>query len=131
MSTVPGNLSYTKSHEWIRPMDDGTVLVGISDHAQELLGDVVYIDVPPVGKHFQAGEACAVIESVKAAADVYCPVSGEVVEANAALGDSPEQVNQDSYGAGWLMRIKPDNSADLAALLDATAYSEFVAADAH
>lgn len=131
MSNAPSNLSYTKTHEWVRLQDDGTVTMGITDHAQDLLGDVVFIDVPAAGRRFKSGEACAVIESVKAAADVYCPVSGEVVEANSALADSPEQVNKDSYGQGWLMRLRLDDAAELGQLLDTEAYNAFVAADAH
>lgn len=131
MSTIPNNLSYTKSHEWVKPQDDGTVIVGITDHAQDLLGDVVFIDVPPPGRRFKAGEACAVIESVKAAADVYSPLSGEVVEANGALADNPEQVNKAPYEQGWLLRLRPDDTHELATLLDKAAYEAFIAADAH
>ncbi len=131
MSNIPGNLSYTKTHEWVQQHEDGIVTIGITDPAQELLGDVVFIEVPPAGRRFKAGEACAVIESVKAAADVYCPLSGEVIESNAALADSPEQVNKDAYGQGWLMRLRPDDATELSKLLDTAAYNALVAADAH
>ena len=131
MSNIPNNLKYTKTHEWVRQEKDGTVTVGITDHAQDLLGDVVFVEVPQVGKRFKAGDACAVIESVKAAADAYSPLSGEVVAANTMLADSPEQLNKDSYGEGWLMRLKLDDANDLAKLLDPAAYSAVSAADAH
>lgn len=122
MSEVPTELRYTKSHEWARVNDDGTVTVGVTDHAQDLLGDMVYVEVPEPGTQVAAEEACAVVESVKAASDVYAPVAGEVVEANTELGDSPEVVNKDPYGAGWLMKLKPDNLDDVEALMDAEAY---------
>ena len=131
MSNIPNNLKYSKTHEWVRQEKDGTVTVGITDHAQDLLGDVVFVEVPQVGKRFKAGDACAVIESVKAAADAYSPLSGEVVEANTSLADSPEQLNKDSYGEGWLMRLKLDDANDLAKLLDPAAYGAVSAADAH
>jgi glycine cleavage system H protein len=122
MSDIPAELKYTRSHEWVRHEDDGTVTVGISDHAQEQLGDMVYVELPETGGHVDAGEACAVVESVKAASDVYAPVSGEVVEANEQLADSPELVNKDPYGEGWLIKIQPDDPAQLDELLDAEAY---------
>jgi|SRR3990172_6738181 len=131
MSAIPDNLSYTKTHEWAKLNDDGTVTVGITDHAQDLLGDVVFVDVPHAGKRLKAGEPCAVIESVKAAADVYSPLSGEVVESNSALADGPEQVNKSPYGDGWLLRLRPDNGSELSNLLDPGAYSAFIASDAH
>ncbi|MEW6353683.1 MAG: glycine cleavage system protein GcvH [Pseudomonadota bacterium] len=131
MSNIPSDLFYTKTHEWVKRNADGTVTVGITDHAQDLLGDVVFVETPQAGRKLKAGEACAVIESVKAAADVYGPLSGEVVEANAQLADHPEQVNKEPYGAGWLLRLKPDNAAEMSALLDAAAYSTFVAAESH
>jgi glycine cleavage system H protein len=130
MSNIPANLKYLDSHEWARVESDGTVTIGISDHAQGALGDLVFVDVPEVGKSLTKGGAAAVVESVKAASDVYSPVSGEVVAANDALGSSPELVNSDPYGAGWLFKIKPSNTAELQQLLDATAY-EKVVADAH
>ena len=122
MSDVPGDLKYTKSHEWVRVEDDGSVVVGISDHAQSALGDLVFVEPPEVGTQVAAGDACAVVESVKAASDVYSPVTGEVVGANDALTDSPELVNQDPYGDGWIMRIQPANASELEGLLDPASY---------
>ena len=118
---VPANLKYTKSHEWVRAEADGTITVGITEHAQDLLGDLVFIDLPDVGKEFVAEQEAVVVESVKAAADVYAPVSGTVTEVNSAVADAPESVNQDAYAA-WLFKMKPANIADLDALLDAAAY---------
>lgn len=129
MSNVPTELKYTTSHEWIRREDDGSVTVGVSDHAQGLLGDMVFIELPEADTTVTAEEECAVVESVKAASDVYAPVNGEVVEANPALEDTPELVNQDCYGDGWLFRIMPDNDADVDALMDAEAYAALVAED--
>jgi len=120
---VPEELRYSKTHEWARLEADGTVSVGITDHAQERLGDMVFVELPDIGKKLSAGIECAVVESVKAAADVYAPVSGEIVAANAALLDAPQSINQDAY-ASWLFRLKPDNPADLGSLLDARAYAE-------
>jgi len=122
MSDVPGDLKYTKSHEWVREEEDGTVVVGITDHAQSALGDLVFVEPPEAGTEVAAGDACAVVESVKAASDVYSPVSGEVVEANDTLADSPELVNQDPYGDGWIMRIQVSDASELGELLDAEAY---------
>ena len=119
---TPEDLKYTETHEWIRTEADGTLAVGITDHAQEVLGDIVFLELPPAGKRYAQGEACAVIESVKAASDIYMPVAGIVVAANDALAKSPEQVNADAYGA-WMFRIKPDNAADGARLMDAAAYA--------
>jgi glycine cleavage system H protein len=130
MSNIPADLKYLDSHEWARVESDGTVTVGISDHAQGALGDLVFVEVPEIGKSLSKGGAAAVVESVKAASDVYSPLSGEVVAANDALGSSPELVNSDPYGAGWLFKIKPNNTAELQQLLDAKAY-EKVVADAH
>ena len=118
---VPANLKYTKSHEWVRAEADGTITVGITEHAQDLLGDLVFIDLPEVGKEFVAEQEAVVVESVKAAADVYAPVNGTVTEVNSAVADAPESVNQDAYAA-WLFKMKPANMADLDALLDAAAY---------
>ncbi len=118
---VPADLKYTKDHEWVRLEADGTATVGITDHAQAALGDLVFIELPKPGRKVKAGEACAVVESVKAASDVYAPVAGEVVAANDGITGTPENVNQDAYSA-WLFRIKPDDSAALASLLDAKAY---------
>jgi glycine cleavage system H protein len=121
MSNVPANLKYAASHEWVQTNDDGTVTVGISDHAQEALGDLVFVELPEVGAHFAAEKEIAVVESVKAAADVYAPISGTVTEVNQAAADAPESVNADAYAA-WLFKLKPDNAADVDALLDAAPY---------
>ena len=131
MSTIPKELKYLDSHEWVRVEADGTVTVGISDHAQGALGDLVFVEVPEVGKSLAKGGAAAVVESVKAASDVYSPVSGNVIAANDALSGAPELVNQDPYGKGWLYKLKPNNSAELQQLLDATAYEKVVEAEAH
>jgi glycine cleavage system H protein len=131
MSNVPADLRYMKSHEWARLESDGTITIGISDHAQQALGDLVFAEVPEPGRRVSAGEACAVVESVKAASDVYSPVSGEVVAANADLGGQPELINQDPYGAGWLVRIRPDDKSQFAALLDAAGYEAALAAETH
>jgi glycine cleavage system H protein len=121
---IPSNLKYTSAHEWVRSEADGTLTVGITDHAQGALGDLVFIELPKVGRTLAAGEACAVVESVKAASDIYAPVSGEVVDINQAAADAPESVNADAYAA-WLFRVKPTDAAkcaaELGALLDATA----------
>jgi glycine cleavage system H protein len=131
MSNVPADLRFQKSHEWARLEADGTVTVGISDHAQQALGDLVFVEVPEAGRRVASGEACAVVESVKAASDVYSPVSGEVVAGNADLGGRPELINQDPYGEGWIMRIRPDDKTQFAALLDAPAYAAALAAETH
>ena len=131
MSNVPSELRYLKSHEWARLEADGTITIGISDHAQQALGDLVFAEVPEAGRRVAAGEACAVVESVKAASDVYSPVSGEVVSGNADLGGRPELINQDPYGAGWLMRIRPDDKTQFAAMLDAKSYEAALAAETH
>jgi len=107
MSRIPADLKYTRSHEWVRPLPDGNVEIGITDHAQESLGDLVFVEQPEVGRRLAAGEACAVVESVKAASDIYAPLAGSVVATNEQLGSAPELVNHDPYGAGWLMRLKP------------------------
>jgi len=125
MSNVPSSLKYTQSHEWVRVEADGTITVGITDHAQELLGDLVFVELPEVGKTLAAGQEACVVESVKAAADAYAPVAGEVVAVNDAVPDAPESVNQDAYAA-WLFKLKPANAADLGALLDAGAYQAVV-----
>jgi glycine cleavage system H protein len=131
MSNIPVDLKYVKTHEWARLNDDGSVTVGISDNAQEQLGDMVFVELPEIGQEVTAAEASAVVESVKAASDVYAPLSGEVVEVNEALADSPETVNQDAYGAGWLFRIQPAAAAELEELMDAEAYELFLASEAH
>ena len=120
---IPKELKYTESHEWARAEADGTVTIGITDHAQEQLGDIVFVEAPKAGRKGAKGEAVGVVESVKAASDIYAPVAGEIVAGNDALADAPEQVNADAYGS-WLFRIKPDNAADLGQLLDAAAYEK-------
>jgi glycine cleavage system H protein len=131
MSNVPADLRFLKSHEWARLESDGTITIGISDHAQQALGDLVFVEAPEPGRHVNAGEACAVVESVKAASDVYSPVSGEVVAGNADLGGQPELINSDPYGAGWIMRVRPDDKAQFASMLDAKAYAAALAAETH
>jgi len=126
----PNNLKYTASHEWVRSEADGTISIGITQHAQELLGDMVFVETPAVGRKLKAKEECAVVESVKAAADVYAPVSGEVVAVNSELDSAPEKINDDPYAA-WMFKMKPDNAADVAALMDATAYQAVVDSEAH
>jgi len=121
--TSPANLKYTSSHEWAKLEADGTVTIGITDHAQEALGDIVFLELPDAGRTLKAGEECAVVESVKAASDIYAPIAGEVIEANQAAVDAPESVNQDAYGT-WLFKLKPANAADLDKLLDAAAYEK-------
>ncbi|MBK7898366.1 MAG: glycine cleavage system protein GcvH [Azonexus sp.] len=121
MSNVPANLKYTNSHEWLRLEADGTVTVGITDHAQEALGDLVFVELPEVGTHYDAEKELAVVESVKAAADVYAPIAGTITAVNQDAVDAPESVNQNAYAA-WLFRMTPDNAADLEKLLDAAAY---------
>ncbi|HVB84733.1 MAG TPA: glycine cleavage system protein GcvH [Rhodanobacteraceae bacterium] len=131
MSEIPGDLKFMKSHEWARVEDDGLIRVGISDHAQSLLGDLVYVELPTVGDSVQAGTASAVVESVKAASDVYAPVSGEVVEVNAALADKPETINEDAYGEGWIFAVRPSNKDELEDLLDPDAYAELLDSEEH
>jgi glycine cleavage system H protein len=126
-SIIPTDLRYAETHEWVRANDDGTVTVGITDHAQHLLGDLVFVEIPEVGRVVNAAESCAVVESVKAASDVYSPLDGVIVDVNEALADSPELINQDPYGEGWIFRIK--TSATLEGLLDADAYEVIAIAD--
>ena len=123
----PADLRYAKTHEWSRREADGTVSVGITHHAQEALGDLVFVELPVVGRKLKAGEQCGVVESVKAASDIYAPVSGEVVEINAGLADAPQRVNEDAWLA-WFYRLRPDNATDLDGLLDAPAYDALAAA---
>ncbi len=130
MSEIPAGLKYTKSHEWVEELSDGTVRVGITDHAQELLGDMVYVELPEVGAEVHAGQECAVVESVKAASDVYSPVSGEVVAVNEQLADTPELVNQDPYGDGWIMQVRLSNDQELGELMSADDYAAMVEAEA-
>ncbi|QFI38804.1 glycine cleavage system protein GcvH [Moritella marina ATCC 15381] len=126
MSNIPAELKYATSHEWVRREEDGTFTVGITEHAQGLLGDMVFIDLPDVGDEVEAGEDCAVGESVKAASDIYAPISGEVVAINEELEDSPELVNSDAFGEGWLFRVKASDESQLEALLDAAGYAESI-----
>jgi glycine cleavage system H protein len=127
MSNVPADLKFAKSHEWVRSLPDGTVEIGISDHAQDALGDLVFVDVPEVGRILTAGEACAVVESVKAASDVYSPVAGEVTARNPDLVSTPEVINEDPYGKGWMMRVRPSSAGALAGLLSAKDYEALLA----
>ena len=125
MNEIPGDLKFMKSHEWARVEDDGTVTIGISDHAQGLLGDLVYVELPNVGDTLEVGAGCAVVESVKAASDVYAPVAGEVIKVNSALSDKPETINEDAYGDGWIVVVRPSNlQEDMENLLDPDAYGE-------
>lgn len=128
--TAPDNLKYTKTHEWVKQEADGTLTVGITFHAQDMLGDVVFVGNPAAGRKVRQGEECGVIESVKAAADIYAPLSGEIVAANGELADTPEKINQDPYAA-WMFRIKPSNPVELEGLLDAAAYQKIADADKH
>jgi glycine cleavage system H protein len=124
MSKVPAELKYSKSHEWVQDNGDGTVTVGITDHAQEALGDLVFVELPEIGRNVALEEACAVVESVKAASDIYSPLSGEVTEVNADLVDAPEAINEDPYGAGWIFRLRLANAGEITGLLDADAYTQ-------
>jgi glycine cleavage system H protein len=127
MSNIPADLKYTTSHEWVRPAQNGAVEIGITDHAQSALGDLVFVEVPEVGRALRAGDACAVVESVKAASDVYSPVAGKVTASNGALASQPELLNQDPYGAGWLFRLETSESTAVAGLMSAAAYASFLA----
>ncbi|MDQ1302033.1 MAG: glycine cleavage system protein [Pseudomonadota bacterium] len=128
MTQVPQNLKYTEDHEWVRTEADGSVIIGVTDHAQHQLGELVYVELPDAGRKVARGDAMAVVESTKAASDVYAPLAGVVVEANPALASQPELVNNDPYGEGWLLRLRPDSATDLAALKDSTAYTQLLAA---
>ena len=122
MSEIPGDLKYTKSHEWVRIDDDNLITVGITDHAQAALGDMVFIETPEIGAELEAEEACAVVESVKAASDIYCPIGGEIVETNADLADNPERVNEQPYTGGWIFQMRVGDTDELENLLDAEGY---------
>jgi glycine cleavage system H protein len=124
MSNVPQELKYTQSHEWILQGDDGQVTIGITDHAQELLGDMVFVELPEIDRLVDAGEECSVVESVKAASDVYAPLAGTVIAVNEKLADAPELINEDPYGEGWMFRLQMSDSSQLDSLLDAAAYEE-------
>ncbi len=126
MSDIPDDLKYTASHEWVKLNDDGTVSVGITGHAQELLGDIVFVETPEIETEFTAEEACCVVESVKAASDIYMPISGEVVDANADLTDTPELINSSPYDDGWIFKIKPSNEDELEGLMDAQTYEDSI-----
>ncbi|SFS07712.1 glycine cleavage system H protein [Dyella sp. OK004] len=131
MSEIPGDLKFLKSHEWARVEDNGLVRVGISNHAQEALGDLVYVELPEIGASVKANNAAAVVESVKAASDIYSPVSGEVVEVNEGLADKPETINEDAYGEGWIFVVKISDREELNELLDADAYAEVIENEDH
>jgi len=122
MSEIPTELRYTKSHEWVRLEDDGTVTVGLTDHAQEALGDLVFVESPEIGTEYAAEDACCVVESVKAASDIYMPINGEIIDANSALADEPEIINTSPYDDGWLFKIKPSDEDDLGQLMDSSTY---------
>jgi glycine cleavage system H protein len=126
-NNIPSDLKYTKSHEWVRQGQHGAVEIGITDHAQSALGDLVFVEVPDVGRALNAGEACAVVESVKAASDVYSPVAGKVIANNGELASKPELLNEDPYGAGWLFRLETSGPLNPAALMNASAYESFLA----
>lgn len=126
MSNVPADLRYTKTHEWLRTLPDGHIEIGITDHAQEALGDLVFVEVPEAGRSLRAGDACAVVESVKAASDVYAPIACTVIGGNPQLAQEPEAINKDPYGAGWLMRVRPENASVVGTLLSAADYTSFL-----
>ncbi|AOV16293.1 glycine cleavage system protein H [Acidihalobacter aeolianus] len=129
MSQQTADLKFTQSHEWVRDNGDGTCTLGITEHAQELLGDLVFVEAPEAGRRVAAGDACAVVESVKAASDVYAPLAGEILSGNEALADSPELINQEPYGDGWIFKFRPDSMEALGELMDAAAYDAFVEAE--
>ncbi|SFP84725.1 glycine cleavage system H protein [Nitrosomonas cryotolerans] len=127
---IPTHLKYTKSHEWVKPENDGTVTIGVTHHAQELLGDMVFLELPQIGRNLAQREECAVAESVKAAADVYAPITGEVIAVNSELESEPEKINQDAYTA-WLFKLKPTNPAELEELLDSVKYEALLKSEDH
>ena len=127
MSNVPADLKYAQTHEWIKDNGDGTATIGITDHAQDALGDLVFVELPEVGKELAAKDACAVVESVKAASDIYSPVGGEVIEVNQTLEDTPETINGDAYGEGWIFKLMLTDTAELDGLLDAGGYEQLLA----
>lgn len=131
MSEIPGDLKFMKSHEWARVEDGGKVTVGISDHAQGLLGDLVYVELPNVGDRVEAGAGCAVVESVKAASDVYSPVTGKIVAVNEALSDKPETINEDAYGDGWIFVVEMENADEVNGLLSPDDYAELLEEEGH
>lgn len=127
MTEAPSNLKYTEDHEWLRTEDDGSVTLGITDHAQQALGELVFVEVPDTGSAYAAGDACAVVESVKAASDVYSPLAGTVTEVNSALAGEPELINSSPYDAGWILRLRPDDAATFSGLMSAESYRELLA----
>ena len=126
MNNIPNDRRYTETHEWVQPMGEGVFRVGITDHAQDLLGDLVYVEAPQAGKQLNAKQDAAVVESVKAASDVYAPIAGEITAGNEALAGAPETINQDAYGEGWIFEIRASNPADYDSLLDAEAYQQLI-----
>lgn len=126
MSHIPDDLKYSPAHTWIEIMDDGLIKVGITDHAQNELGDIVFVELPEEERNYTAGEECAVVESVKSASDIYCPVTGDIVEINRDLENTPESINTDPYGTGWIFTLRPENEEDLDELIDADSYSELI-----
>lgn len=126
MSQIPAELKYTKSHEWIRVEADGSLTIGITDHAQEALGDLVFVETPEAGQSFGTGDAAAVVESVKAASDVYAPVAGDVIGGNDVLADAPETLNDDPYGEGWIFKLQPADAGELDGLMGADGYADFL-----
>jgi len=131
MSNVPNELKYTKTHEWVRVESDGSLTIGITDHAQELLGDMVFVELPETEATYTSGDDCAVVESVKAASDIYCPIAGEITSVNEDLADAPETINQDPFDTGWLFKLTPEDSGEVDELLDAEAYLELIAEEDH
>ncbi|NOX43355.1 MAG: glycine cleavage system protein GcvH [Gammaproteobacteria bacterium] len=131
MSDIPGDLKYTKTHEWLKILDDKTLVVGITAHAQDLLGDMVFVELPELDTSYNAGDDCAVVESVKAASDIYSPVSGEVIEINEALTDAPEIINKAPYEDGWIFKMRAEDFDEVENLLNANEYEEFCASEEH
>ena len=131
MSDIPQELKYTKSHEWVRVEDDGSLTVGITEHAQGLLGDMVFVELPDIDDEFEAEQDCAVVESVKAASDIYAPVEGVIIAVNEELEDAPEQINVNAYHEGWLFRLQPANASDVDSLMNAEDYAALVESEAH
>lgn len=131
MSDIPVELKYTKTHEWVKVNDDGSIVVGITDHAQDLLGDMVFIELPEIETNYAAGDDCAVVESVKAASDIYSPVSGEVIETNESLVDAPEIVNKDPFGDGWIFKMQPEDQGEIDGLMSAGDYEDYAESEEH
>lgn len=131
MSEIPGDLKFLPSHEWARIEDDGLIRVGLSDHAQAQLGDLVYVELPEIGASVKSGAGVAVVESVKAASDIYSPVSGEIVEVNELLSDTPETINEDAYGEGWMFVVRASDRSEMDEMLDANAYEELIDSEDH